>query len=113
MLFRRDWPFFYAFDLLAVDGEDLREWPLIERKRRLRQLISSVPTRLLYVDHGTGRGERLLQIACAHDLEKIVATPANGRYHSDGSGPNWVKIKNPGYSQMTARHELFESPNPT
>jgi hypothetical protein len=28
----------------------LREWPLIERKRRLRQLIPSVPTRLLYVD---------------------------------------------------------------
>jgi bifunctional non-homologous end joining protein LigD len=47
LLFRRDWPYFYAFDLLAVDGEDVREWPLIERKRRLRQLVPSVPTRLL------------------------------------------------------------------
>jgi bifunctional non-homologous end joining protein LigD len=27
LLFRREWPFFYAFDVLAVDGEDLREWP--------------------------------------------------------------------------------------
>ena len=36
LLFRREWPYFYAFDLLAVDGEDLREWPLAERKRRLR-----------------------------------------------------------------------------
>jgi ATP-dependent DNA ligase len=45
LLFRREWPYFYAFDLLAVDGEDLREWPLIERKRRLRRLIPSVPTR--------------------------------------------------------------------
>ena len=37
LLFRREWPYFYAFDLLAVDGEDLREWPLVERKRRLRR----------------------------------------------------------------------------
>ena len=27
LLFRREWPYFYAFDLLAADGEDLREWP--------------------------------------------------------------------------------------
>jgi bifunctional non-homologous end joining protein LigD len=33
LLFRREWPYFYAFDLLAVDGEDLREWPLADRKR--------------------------------------------------------------------------------
>jgi ATP-dependent DNA ligase len=26
LLFRREWAYFYAFDLLAVDGEDLREW---------------------------------------------------------------------------------------
>ena len=37
------------YDLLVVDGEDLPEWPLIERKRRLRQLIPSVPT-TLYVE---------------------------------------------------------------
>jgi bifunctional non-homologous end joining protein LigD len=47
LLFRRDWPYSYAFDLLAVDGEDVRQWPLIERKRRLRQLIQSVLMRLL------------------------------------------------------------------
>jgi bifunctional non-homologous end joining protein LigD len=51
LLFRREWPYFYAFDLLVADGEDLRDWPLAERKRRLRQLIPSVRTRLLYVDH--------------------------------------------------------------
>jgi bifunctional non-homologous end joining protein LigD len=57
LLYRRDWPYFYAFDLLAVDGEDLREWPLVERKRRLRQLIPSVPTRLLYVGPRQGTRE--------------------------------------------------------
>ena len=59
LLFRREWPYFYAFDLLAVDGEDLREWPLLDRKRRLRRLIRSVPTRLLYGDHVEGRGKDL------------------------------------------------------
>jgi ATP-dependent DNA ligase len=96
------------YDLLAVDGEDLRDWPLIKRKRRLRQLIPSLPTRLLYVDHITTRGRDFFQVACAHDLEGIVAKPANGRYHSDGTSTSWIKIKNPAYTQMTARHELFE-----
>src|SRR5215211_6135330 len=66
LLFRREWPYFYAFDLLAVDGEELREWPLVERKRRLRRLIPSVPTRLLYVDHVKGRGRDFFEVACAH-----------------------------------------------
>ena len=47
-------------------------------------------------------------MACAHDLEGIVAKPANGRYHSNGTSTNWIKIKNPWYTQMTARRELFE-----
>ena len=108
LLFRREWPYFYAFHLLAVDGEDLREWPLVERKRRLRRLIPSVPTRLLYVDHIQARGRNFFDVACAHDLEGIVAKPANGRYHSDGASTNWIKIRNAGYTHMTARHELFE-----
>jgi bifunctional non-homologous end joining protein LigD len=86
----------------------LREWPLIERKRRLRQLIPSVPTRLLYVDHIKDRGRDFFEVACAHDLESIVAKPANGRYHSDATSTNWLKIKNANYTQATARYELFE-----
>ena len=42
--------------------------------------------------------------ADAHDLQGIVAKPANGRYHSDGSDTNWIRIKNPRYTQVTARH---------
>jgi bifunctional non-homologous end joining protein LigD len=108
LLFRREWPYFYAFDLLAVDGEDLREWPLIERKRRLRRLIPSVPTRLLYVDHIQARGTAFFAVACAHDIEGIVAKPANGWYHSHGTSTNWLKIKTPSYTQMTTRHKPFE-----
>ena len=80
LLVRREWPYFYAFDLLAVDGEDLREWPLAERKRRLRRLIPSVPTRLLYVDHVEARGRDFFEVACAHDLEGIGGKLASGRY---------------------------------
>ena len=49
LMFRRDWPYFCAFDLLAVDGEDLRAWPLRERKRRLRAIMPAprVRSRLL------------------------------------------------------------------
>jgi ATP-dependent DNA ligase len=47
-------------------------------------------------------------VACAHDLEGIVAKPAHGRYQSDGTSTNWIKIKNPSYTQITTRHELFE-----
>jgi bifunctional non-homologous end joining protein LigD len=68
LLFRRDWPYFCGFDLLAVDGEDLREWPLIERKRRLRQLIPSVPTSLMHVDHPKAMDRDFFQVASAHDL---------------------------------------------
>jgi ATP-dependent DNA ligase len=100
---------FYAFDVLSIHGEDLRAWPLIARKPRLRQLIPSGPTRLLYVDHIEARGRDLFAVACAHDLEAIPAKPANGRYHSDGTSTNWVKVKNPQYTQAIGRHELFES----
>jgi bifunctional non-homologous end joining protein LigD len=76
-----------------VDGKDLRDWPLIERKRRLRQLIPSVPARLLYVDHVSARGKRFFEVACLYDLEGIVAKPAIGPYHSDGNITNRAKIR--------------------
>jgi bifunctional non-homologous end joining protein LigD len=65
LLFRRDWPSFVAFDLLAVDGEDLRDRPLLERKRRLKALMPRIDSRLVYMDHVRGRGIDLsLRRAC-------------------------------------------------
>ena len=57
LLFRREWPFFCAFDLLAVDGEDLWARPLVERKRRLRRLMPRVesPLRSRLVNERTTR----------------------------------------------------------
>ena len=67
--------------------------------------ISSVPDRCTQTETC---GRDFLQLACAHDLEGIVGKLASGRYHADGTSTNWCKIKNPAYTQMTARHELFE-----
>src|SRR5262252_3132910 len=51
LLFRRKECVFFAFDLLFLNGEDLRTLPLIERKARLKKLLRRKPSRVLYVDH--------------------------------------------------------------
>jgi ATP-dependent DNA ligase len=63
----------------------------------------------VHVDHIEARGRDFFEVACAHDLECIVGKLASGRYHADGTSTNWIKFKNPGYTQMTARHELFDT----
>ena len=109
MLFRREWPHFYAFDLLFLNGRDLREMPLLERKRRLRAIMPKVESRVLYLDHIERRGCDLFRAACARDLEGIIGKYAAGIYQSDGRSTSWVKIKNPEYTQMEGRHEAFET----
>ncbi len=108
LLFRREWPLFYAFDLLRVDGEDLRACPLAFRKRRLRAIMPTVDSRLLYVDHLERRGRALFRAACTRDLEGIIGKWRHGQYETDGVSTSWVKIKNPAYSQMVGRRGLFE-----
>jgi bifunctional non-homologous end joining protein LigD len=108
LLFRREWPYFYAFDLLACDGRDLRQLPLLERKRRLRRIMPKVEGRVLMLDHIEERGCDLFNAACESDLEGIVAKWRHGRYATHQRSTSWLKIKNPAYSQMEGRHELFE-----
>ncbi len=111
VLFRREWPYLYAFDLLMLDGEDLRAAPLlerIERKRRLLAIMPALDCRVLYLDHLAERGCDLFRVACKRDLEGIVAKWAYGTYQTDSRGTSWLKIKNPDYSQTASRHELFD-----
>src|ERR1043166_199155 len=51
LLFRREWPHFYAFDLLQIDGEDVRGLTLMQRKRRLKRIMPRVESRVRYVEH--------------------------------------------------------------
>jgi bifunctional non-homologous end joining protein LigD len=108
LLFRREWPHLYAFDLLMLEGEDLCSLPLLERKRRLAGIMPRVECRLLYLDHLHERGSDLFRVACERDLEGIVGKWATGKYRSDQRSTSWLKIKNPEYSQIRDRHELFE-----
>ena len=73
LMFRRGEPRFYAFDLLSCNGEDLRYFPLADRKHRLRGVVPHEAERLLYCDHIEERGEHLFRLACKRDLEGIVA----------------------------------------
>jgi bifunctional non-homologous end joining protein LigD len=109
LLFRREWPHFFAFDLLQLEDEDLRGLPLLERKRRLKRLVPRrAPSRLAFVDHVRGHGRVLYAAACERDLEGVVAKWTRGRYHVDGSTTSWVKVKNPEYTQAVGRYEVFE-----
>ena len=98
-------PAFYAFDLLWLDGEDLRQMPLIERKKRLARLVQAAKcSRLLYAQHIEQHGKGFFAEICARDLEGIVAKRKLGIYKDDA--PGW-KLKNPTYSQAEGRHELL------
>jgi bifunctional non-homologous end joining protein LigD len=59
LLFRRDWPIFIAFDVLSIEGEDVRGRSLLQRKRRLRAIMPRIDSRLVYMDHVVGRGSDL------------------------------------------------------
>ena len=104
----RGMTYYYAFDLLWLDGEDLRMLPLVERKARLREIVPTEASRLLYVDFIESQGAELYDQICALDLEGIVCKPATGTY--EPARFKWVKVKNPAYSQLQDRGKLFNNP---
>ena len=108
LLFGREWPYYYAFDILSLNGRDLTGLPLLDRKRILLSVVPTIDSRVLYLDHVVGCGTELYRLACARDLEGVVAKWSRGTYRTDGRCTSWLKIKNPDYSQIANRHELFE-----
>src|SRR5215469_1973929 len=80
----------YVFDLLYLDGYDLRNVPLIERKRALAQIVT--PFSLLRVSEYFEGGEELLEAARAAGLEGLVAKCVTSAYESRRS-PDWLKLK--------------------
>lgn len=106
MLFRRGEPCFFAFDLLSYNGEDLRYFPLSDRKHRLRGVVPHEAERLLYCDHIEERGEHLFRLASKRDLEGIVAKRKFDPYLLDDA--KWYKIRNQKHSQGIGREKLFE-----
>jgi bifunctional non-homologous end joining protein LigD len=100
---------FYAFDLIWLNGTDLRERPLVERKEQLHELVRKTRCeRLLYAQHIEGAGKKFFEEICARDLEGIVAKRKTGIYKDDGN--SWLKIKNRSYSQAEGRNEMMFPP---
>jgi bifunctional non-homologous end joining protein LigD len=71
----------YAFDLLYINGYDLRREPLVERKIRLQRLIANSP--ILYSEHFEVDVAEFYKRACTMGLEGLVSKQRNGRYQSD------------------------------
>jgi bifunctional non-homologous end joining protein LigD len=97
---------FVAFDLLWLNGEDLRSLPLIERKERLKRLLRRRSNHLIAEAMSVdGRGKALMAAVEEHDLEGIVAKRKSDPYRR---GVRWWKIKNRAYSQADdGRGELL------
>ncbi len=91
---RSDRMVFFAFDLLYLDGRDLRAATLRNRKRLLEALLATSPktSRICYSDHLIGDGAAMLRQVCEMGLEGIVAKRADKPYQSGRRG-SWVKIK--------------------
>jgi bifunctional non-homologous end joining protein LigD len=83
---------YFAFDLLYLDGVDLRKVVLVERKRLLKELLASAPATLRYSEHFDAPGASFLQSVCALGLEGMVAKRGDLPY-SAGRSAAWQKIK--------------------
>jgi bifunctional non-homologous end joining protein LigD len=89
---RRDRLLYYAFDVLYLDGLDLRGARLAERKRLLAALLAGASERILYAKHLEGDGAEIYERACAMGLEGIVSKQRDAPYRS-GRTESWIKVK--------------------
>ena len=83
-----------AFDVLAVDGDDLRDLPLSKRKTSLDRLLRGRPHGIFVNPFEIGAiGPDLFRAACDMGLEGLVSKRSDRPYRS-GRSPHWVKVKN-------------------
>lgn len=85
---------YYVFDLLYLDGHDLRGAPLEQRKARLAELLDHNTSRgaLRYADHVEGEGEQFFAESCRLGLEGIISKRRDRAYVA-GRGYDWLKTK--------------------
>lgn len=83
---------YYIFDILYLDGKDLRSLPLMERKEILKKVLKKSPSNILFSEHFETSGKDFFKASCDHELEGIVSKLANSPYIS-GRHDAWVKTK--------------------
>jgi bifunctional non-homologous end joining protein LigD len=91
---RQDEVIFYVFDLLYLEGFDLRGWPQIERKRVLKRLFDETRLRppILLGEHMAATGAEVFEAARTLNYEAIVSKKADAPYRSDRNEA-WLKVK--------------------
>jgi bifunctional non-homologous end joining protein LigD len=85
--------FLYAFDLIELNGDDLRRDPLEGRKTTLEMILAKAGAGICFNEHMDGDGETVFRHACKLGLEGIVSKRKDSRYRS-GRSPYWLKMKN-------------------
>ena len=96
----------YAFDVLAMDGEDLRQLPLSQRKINLARLLARRPDGIFVAPFEQGEiGPDLFRAACRMRLEGLVSKRRDRAYRG-GRCLHWVKIKNPNSPAMKRAAEV-------
>ena len=105
LMIGRGEPSYCAFDLVWLNGRDLRHKALLERKRVLSKLVPKDHPRLLYMSHVDSDGTRFFELVREQNLEGIVCKPKMSPYPF-----TWIKAKNPNYTQAVDRGEWFNRP---
>jgi bifunctional non-homologous end joining protein LigD len=83
---------YFAFDLLHLNGHNLRSLPLIERKKLLERVVGDDGEFLRFGEHVETSGDVVFQKACELQAEGIISKRAASKYSSGRSG-NWLKMK--------------------
>jgi bifunctional non-homologous end joining protein LigD len=83
-----------AFDLLTLNGDDLRRRPLVDRKTALARLLIRSRGGIQYVEHADGHGDKMYEAVCALGMEGIVSK-RRGSFYRSGPTKMWIKVKNP------------------
>ncbi|WP_313165100.1 DNA ligase D [Sedimentibacter sp.] len=83
---------YIIFDLLALDGVDLRQHPLIKRKEMLESIMKEAPPSLHYSRYVRGHGKESFAAACEAGMEGIVGKKADSVY-SGTRNDDWIKLK--------------------
>jgi len=97
----------YAFDILALNGDDLRGLPLSLRKTNLARLLARRPDGIFVAPFEVGEiGPDLFRAACRIGLEGMVSKRRDGPYHA-GRSPDWVKVKNRKHPAMSRVKDAF------
>jgi bifunctional non-homologous end joining protein LigD len=95
----------YAFDLLELDGQDLRDLPQVDRKKRLARLVGRRRIGIVLSEHTAEDGATIFRQACVMRLEGIVSKRLSAPYRS-GRSRDWLKVKNPDSPAMIRAREV-------